>query len=157
MAREDHISILSSRLRTVHNVNNSLMFVCILFSFSFFFSFRTTTEIYHIHIQIIQIQNYYQSNHVKNPITRGFPRRRRLRHRPTHAGDIGLLRSERLAGDGTSHRNADAVGESGAPGAGTAGCGWSTRTPSPTYDLSAAAPDSPTEHVLRTERIQHWR
>lgn len=70
----------------------------------------------------------------------------------TTTGDIGLLRPERLARDGTPHRYADAAGQPSATGAGSAG--RSASTPGTAHDLSAAAPDGPAEHVLGPERIR---
>lgn len=70
----------------------------------------------------------------------------------TTTGDIGLLRPERLARDGTPHRYADAAGQPSATGAGSAG--RSAGTPGTAHDLSAAAPDGPAEHVLGPERIR---
>lgn len=72
----------------------------------------------------------------------------------TTTGDIGVLRSERLARDGSPHRYADAAGQPSATGAGSAGRGRSAGTPGTAHDLSAAAPDGPAKHVLGPERIR---
>lgn len=71
----------------------------------------------------------------------------------TKTGDIGLLRSKWLAGDGTTDRHTDASGKSGT-GPCTAGRPTSTTS---TTNLSATTTGRPTKHVLDTKRFQRRR
>lgn len=70
-----------------------------------------------------------------------------------YAGDIGILRPERFAGDGTTHRNTDAARQSGPAGTGAARCSW-TAGSAGAPNVSAAATDRTAERLLGPERIQ---